>query len=76
MSTFSCCPASNYLFTEYGAFCDQPPQNGDCDNCGPRGQDCILCYPCFTPFAFTYDLLSFPYRAVKHYCCFKISVET
>ena len=75
MSSFGCFPATEFLFSEYCIFCDSTPQNADCGNCGPRGQDCLYCYPCATPFSIVYDLISCPFRLSHHLCCSKSSVD-
>ena len=69
-------PKTTFLCDEYWSYCDSEPQNEDCGNCGPRGQDCLFCYPCISPFGLVYDTLSCPCRFSKKYCtCRQTTVE-
>ena len=69
---FDCCPYACFFCNEGCDYCDQPPGNEDCGCFGPRGQECIMCYTCFSPIGFIVDLISCPCRFIgytKNKCC-------
>lgn len=65
---FECFPATNYTSKVCIDCLDRPLMKDDqCEVCNYRGEPlCAHCSCFWFPFAFTLDIVSFPYRGIKH----------
>ena len=73
------CPRTAYIGGKCCNDClDGEPNNEDCRNCGPPGDDCLFCIWCCFPFAFISDLACCPcdcYKNVKNYSLYHMCLR-
>tara|TARA_Y200000002_G_scaffold367996_1_gene360592 strand:+ start:236 stop:574 length:339 start_codon:yes stop_codon:yes gene_type:complete len=62
-NTFLCPTACNFWVDGLN-YCDEAPQNADCNCCGPPGRDCIVCYTCCAPIGLVIDTITLPFRMI------------
>ena len=58
----SCFPTGTRFCNDGFDYCNETPNNGDCDCCGPRGRCCIDCYICLSHIGLTIDIITIPFR--------------